>query len=124
MLVAAEECGVDVDIEHASGWLAPGTNEYPPGFRDVLYGSGGGGGGGPSWHVHSDAYRNMNPNPTVPTLVLGEDVGGGALWESNTILRYLARKHRPELIGGSSPEEQAQIEKWMHRTLCLGLGPD
>ena len=125
VLVVAEECGVDVEIEHASGWLAPGSNLYPVGFGEGEGGVGGAGGRpAPSWHVHSDAYRRMNPNPTVPTLVLPDDVGGGAIWESNTIARYLARKHKPELIGGGSLEKQAAIEKWMDWQLCLGYNDD
>ena len=43
---------------------------------------------------------------------------------TTTIVSTTTGRHRPELIGGSSPEEQAQIEKWMDWTLCLGLGPD
>ena len=34
VLVVVEECGVDVEIEHASGWLAPGSNLYPVGFGE------------------------------------------------------------------------------------------
>ena len=54
------------------------------------------------------AYKALNPNAKVPTLVDGEVV----IWESNTILRYLAALHRPELAGGS-PAEKTQVERWM-----------
>src|SRR5687767_2796349 len=37
-------------------------------------------------NTNTDAYREMNPNMKVPTLVDGDTI----TWESNTILRYLA----------------------------------
>ena len=37
-------------------------------------------------NTNTDEYRKLNPNMKVPTLVDGEVV----IWESNTILRYLA----------------------------------
>ena len=42
-------------------------------------------------NTNTDAYRKLNPNMKVPTLVDGDLVS----WESNTILRYLAAKHDP-----------------------------
>lgn len=56
----------------------------------------------------TDAYRKLNPNSKVPTLVDG-DV---AIWESNTILRYLAAKHAPELHG-ATPADRTHVERWM-----------
>src|ERR1700682_5476870 len=37
-------------------------------------------------------YLAMNPNGRVPTLVDGDFV----LWESNSVMRYLARAYTPE----------------------------
>jgi glutathione S-transferase len=59
-------------------------------------------------NTNTDAYRALNPNAKVPTLVDGDVV----IWESNTILRYLAAKHGPELAG-STPAERTLIERWM-----------
>jgi glutathione S-transferase len=59
-------------------------------------------------NTDTDAYRAMNPNMKVPTLVDGDLV----TWESHTILRYLATKHKPELAGGT-PAEKTQVERWM-----------
>jgi glutathione S-transferase len=59
-------------------------------------------------NTDTDAYRAMNPNMKVPTLVDGDLV----TWESHTILRYLAAKHNPELAGGT-PGEKTQLERWM-----------
>lgn len=53
-------------------------------------------------------YKALNPTSKVPTLV----DGGTAIWESNTILRYLAAKERPELTG-ATPAERTDAERWM-----------
>ncbi len=53
-------------------------------------------------------YKALNPTSKVPTLV----DGGTAIWESNTILRYLAAKERPELTG-ATPAERTEVERWM-----------
>jgi glutathione S-transferase len=59
-------------------------------------------------NTETDAYRALNPTAKVPTLVDGEAV----IWESNTILRYLAGKHDPSLLGGSLVE-RTEVERWM-----------
>jgi glutathione S-transferase len=56
----------------------------------------------------TDAYRALNPNAKVPTMVEGDLV----IWESHTILRYLAAVHAPTLHG-ATPGEQTQVERWM-----------
>jgi hypothetical protein len=43
-------------------------------------------------------YRKLNPNAKVPTLIDGDLV----IWESHTILRYLAAVHAPALTGATS----------------------
>jgi glutathione S-transferase len=58
-------------------------------------------------NTNTDAYRALNPNAKVPTLVDGDVV----IWESNTILRYLAANHRE--LTGSTPAERALVERWM-----------
>jgi glutathione S-transferase len=59
-------------------------------------------------NTQTDAYRKLNPNARVPTLIDG-DV---AIWESHTILRYLAAVHRPNLTG-ATPAERTDVERWM-----------
>jgi glutathione S-transferase len=54
-------------------------------------------------------YLAMNPNGLVPTL---ED-GGFVLWESNTIVRYLAAKHGAGTLCPAAPAARADIERWM-----------
>jgi glutathione S-transferase len=56
----------------------------------------------------TDEYRKLNPNAKVPTLNDGDLV----IWESHTILRYLAAVHRPTLTG-TTPAECTMVERWM-----------
>lgn len=61
--------------------------------------------------VDTPEYARMNPNRLVPTI---ED-DGFVLWESNAILRYLARRHagaaRPLLP--ADPRAAADADRWM-----------
>ena len=56
----------------------------------------------------TDEYRKLNPNAKVPTLIDGDLV----IWESHTILRYLAALHGPTLTG-ATPAERTMVERWM-----------
>ena len=53
-------------------------------------------------------YLGINPTAKVPTLIDGDVT----IWESNTILRYLAAKERPALTG-ATPAERTDVERWM-----------
>lgn len=53
-------------------------------------------------------YLGMNPTAKVPTVIDGSAV----IWESNTILRYLAATYASALAG-ATPTENADIERWM-----------
>lgn len=53
-------------------------------------------------------YKALNPTSKVPTLVDGDVV----IWESNTILRYLATVAGPHLTG-ATPAERTLVERWM-----------
>ena len=55
----------------------------------------------------TDAYRKLNPNAKVPTLIDGNVV----IWELHTILRYLAAVHRPTLTG-ATPADRTMVERW------------
>jgi glutathione S-transferase len=54
-------------------------------------------------------YLKLNPNGKVPTLVDGETV----VWESNTILRYLATKLGKSDLYPSDAAARTQVERWM-----------
>jgi len=58
--------------------------------------------------VDTPEYRAMNPNGRVPTI---ED-DGFVLWESNSILRYLAMKHGSALYP-ADPAARASADRWM-----------
>ncbi len=65
--------------------------------------------GGDAGGLRSVEYLAMNPNGRVPTLLDGDL----AVWESHTILRYLAAAHGPERYWPEDPETRSRIERWM-----------
>jgi glutathione S-transferase len=64
------------------------------------------------------AYLALNPNGIVPTLEDGDFV----LWESNTIVRYLAEQHPAAGLLPFDPRERARASQWMDWQLTV-LGP-
>lgn len=59
-------------------------------------------------------YLAMNPNARVPTLVDGDY----ALWESNSIMRYLCMEYRPDTpIYPREPKRRAAVDRWLDWTL-------
>lgn len=66
------------------------------------------------------AYLAMNPNGLVPTL---EEEDGFLLWESNSIVRYLAAKHdKAGVIEPKDPKQRALASQWMDWQLSVA-GP-
>src|ERR1700693_4021865 len=61
------------------------------------------------------AYLAMNPNGLVPTL---ED-GDVMLWESNTIVRYLAAKHGAGTLEPTDLATRALASQWMDWQLSV-----
>ncbi|MEM5317763.1 glutathione S-transferase N-terminal domain-containing protein [Paraburkholderia sp. JHI869] len=59
--------------------------------------------------VDTPAYRALNPNGLVPTLV----DGGEVIWESNTILRYLVATRGAEHLLPLSAAGRSEVERWM-----------
>jgi glutathione S-transferase len=64
------------------------------------------------------AYLGLNPNGLVPTL---ED-GGLVMWESNSIVRYLAGLHGKGTLEPVDPKARALASQWMDWQLSV-LGP-
>jgi glutathione S-transferase len=63
---------------------------------------------------HEPDYLAMNPNGRVPTLVDGDFV----LWESNSIMRYLALAYRPQsALYPPAPKPRAAVDRWLDWTL-------
>ena len=52
-------------------------------------------------------FLSLNPNGKIPVI----DDAGFVLWDSSAICRYLAEKHKPELLG-SNIKEQALVSQW------------
>jgi glutathione S-transferase len=65
-------------------------------------------------NTQDEAYLRLNPNGKVPTLVDGEVV----IWESNSILRYLAGKAGNRLYA-ADPAGRSRIERWMDWQLAV-----
>lgn len=65
--------------------------------------------GGSFGGLDSPMYRQKNPNGMVPTI----DDGGLVLWESNTIVRYLAAKYGSGSLWPTDPAARAAADKWM-----------
>ncbi|MBD9517229.1 glutathione S-transferase [Pseudomonas sp. PDM22] len=68
--------------------------------------------------VNDEPYRSLNPNGVVPTL----DDDGFVLWESNTIVRYLAAHYAPDLYP-QDLQQRASAEKWMDWTTSSFAAP-
>ena len=67
-------------------------------------------------------YKAMNPNALVPTI--NDD--GFVLWESQAIVRYLARKHGLGSLCPSDPKACADADRWMDwnaTTVWVNLRP-
>lgn len=65
------------------------------------------------------AYLAMNPNGLVPTL---EEDDGFLLWESNSVVRYLAGKHGAGALEPADAKARALASQWMDWQLSV-LGP-
>lgn len=64
-------------------------------------------------------YLKLNPNGRIPLLV----DGSFSLWESNTIVRYLASKHGFGSLCPASLETRALAERWMDWQLSTLVVP-
>jgi len=71
-------------------------------------------------NTQTETYLRMNPNGKVPTLIDGDVI----VWESNTILRYLANT----TPGGTplypaNPATRSEVERWMDWQLASFNAP-
>ncbi len=53
----------------------------------------------------------MNPNGLVP--LLKDDATGVVLWESNTIIRYLAAQYGVDRLWLAAPRQRARGSGWI-----------
>ncbi|NIF31039.1 glutathione S-transferase family protein [Enterobacter sp. Cy-643] len=77
--------------------------------------------GGKFGLTHDAEYLAMNPNGLVPCI--HDDAHGLTLWESNTIVRYLAAEYGRDSLWVNAPAERAKGEKWMDWSATAVAGP-
>ncbi|MAJ91904.1 MAG: glutathione S-transferase family protein [Rhodospirillaceae bacterium] len=65
--------------------------------------------GGQFGKNHEAPYLTLNPNGRIPTIIDDDLV----LWESNSIVRYLASKHSLGTLCPADPADRARCEMWM-----------
>jgi glutathione S-transferase len=76
--------------------------------------------GGAFGQTKEPKYLAMNPNALVPTL---EEEDGFTLWESNSVVRYLAAKHdKNGVLEPKDPKQRALASQWMDWQLSV-VGP-
>ncbi|WP_179404381.1 glutathione S-transferase family protein [Burkholderia guangdongensis] len=54
-------------------------------------------------------FLALNPNALIPVIQDGDFV----LWESNTIIRYLANRHGGESLYPADPQSRARVDQWI-----------
>lgn len=57
----------------------------------------------------SPEFIHFNPNATIPVLIDQEFV----LWQSNSIIRYLANQYTGEKLYSEHPQKRALIDQWI-----------
>jgi glutathione S-transferase len=65
--------------------------------------------GGKFGVVDTPAYKKLNPNSRVPTIEDGDFV----LWESNSVMRYLANKYGGEAFYPADLAARANVDRWL-----------
>src|SRR5712691_10585534 len=71
--------------------------------------------GGAFGKNNEPAYLAMNPNGLVPTL----EEDGFLLWESNSVVRYLAAKYGPGTLEPADLRARASASRWMDWQLTV-----
>ena len=71
--------------------------------------------GGAFGKNNEPAYLAMNPNGLVPTL----EEDGFTLWESNSVVRYLAAKYGAGRLEPTDPHIRARASSWMDWQLTV-----
>ena len=70
--------------------------------------------GGSFGGLDEPAFRAMNPHGKVPVI----DDDGRVVWESHTILRYLAARHAAGSLWPDEPFARSLAERWMDWSLA------
>jgi glutathione S-transferase len=72
--------------------------------------------GGAFGRTTEPSYLAMNPNGLVPTL---QDDDGFTMWESNSVVRYLAAKHAARVLRPADLKVRARAQMWMDWQLTV-----
>lgn len=70
--------------------------------------------GGPFGRLDEPGFLAMNPHGRVPVL----EAEGAAIWESHTILRYLAARHGGARFWPADPLARSRTDRWMDWALA------
>jgi glutathione S-transferase len=65
--------------------------------------------GGAFGGLDTATYKSINPNSRVPTI----DDNGVIVWESNTIVRYLAARYGAGRLWPIDPAHRSEADRWM-----------
>mmetsp|Transcript_57726 Transcript_57726/g.130174 ORF Transcript_57726/g.130174 Transcript_57726/m.130174 type:complete len:305 (-) Transcript_57726:47-961(-) len=104
-----EETGIPYTVTLASARIGEGSQ--------FLCGTTG---GRPYGVVNTPEYRKMNPHGAIPTICDPRGKPGeNCVWESHSIVRYIARAYLPAWIGDTALA-QARAEMWMDWVLGPG----
>jgi glutathione S-transferase len=75
--------------------------------------------GGAAGGLDAPRFRALNPHGRVPVLV----DGAATVWESNSVVRYLAARHGAGSLWPEDPAERSLADRWMDWELAT-LQPD
>jgi len=65
--------------------------------------------GGAFGGLDTAEYKSINPNSRVPTI----DDNGVIVWESNTVVRYLAARYGAARLWPIDPAHRSEADRWM-----------
>ena len=65
--------------------------------------------GGPFGGLDTPEFLALNPNGRVPVIRDGATV----IWESHSILRYLAARHAPGNFWSEDPADRSHVDRWL-----------
>jgi glutathione S-transferase len=65
--------------------------------------------GGPFGGLDTPEYKAKNPNSRIPTI----DDNGVIVWESNTVVRYLAARYGAGKLWPVEPAHRSEADRWM-----------
>ena len=74
--------------------------------------------GGRFGGLDTEEFTAMNPNRRIPVIDDDIDGGGTIVWESHSIVRYLAAKYGAGTFWPTDPGERAKSDMWMDWTLA------